>query len=53
VDEDAFCTLQLYQGLQEEELVSDRNSYIVMEGRWCNTVLSVPVQRENGNKRQF
>jgi hypothetical protein len=43
VEEDAFYTLQLYQELQEEELVSDRISYKVMEGSWSIIVLSVRV----------
>ena len=34
-----FCILQKISEVKRVEFVSDRNSYIVHRGRWCNIVV--------------
>jgi hypothetical protein len=45
-EKDYLYILKQYQQLKIDEFVSDRMSYIVLRGCWCNIVLNVHAQIE-------
>jgi hypothetical protein len=51
-EQDYLYAIKQYQQLKRIEFVSDRMSYIVLRGCWCNIVLNVhaPTEKRDDSK---
>jgi len=54
-EQDYLYTTKQYQQLKRVEFVSDRMSYTVLRGCWCNIVLSAhaPIEEKSDGSKEF